>query len=259
MGQAEAAAQEMTLAYHEIMPESDYAYCVPLDRFAEQLELLRALEEQDGGGFGTRITFDDGEQSQYQNAAPLLKEHGTAATYFVTPGLVGTEAKFLRWGQLKELQAAGHSIQSHGLSHKFLTGCSNEELTQEVGGSKAMLEDKLGTAVEEISVPGGRWNKRVIEACARAGYKRVFVSEPWIDEEMFGVKVIGRFMVRRTTTLAELEKMVRKDARALWRMKMRTALRRRVVGMMGDGLYHRLWCRLTGYNEFEAARQGRYS
>jgi hypothetical protein len=66
-------------------------------------------------------------------------------------------------------------------------------------------------------------------------------------------------MVRRTTKLAELEKMVRKDARALWRMKMRTALRRRVVGMMGDGLYHRLWCRLTGYNEFEAARQGRYS
>jgi hypothetical protein len=122
-----------------------------------------------------------------------------------------------------------------------------------------MLEDKLGSAVEEISMPGGRWDKRVIEACARAGYKRVFVSEPWIDAEIAGVHVIGRFMVRRTTTLAELGKIVCKDERALWQMKMRAMLRRRVVGIVGDGLYHRLWCRLTGYNEFEAARQGRYS
>jgi hypothetical protein len=140
-----------------------------------------------------------------------------------------------------------------------LTGCGSEELAREVGGSKAMLEDKLGAAVEEISMPGGRWDRRVIETCARAGYKRVFVSEPWIDEEIAGVQVIGRFMVRRTTTLAELGKIMRKDARALWQMKMRAMLRRRVVGVVGDGLYHRLWCRLTGYNEFEAARQGRYS
>jgi hypothetical protein len=64
-------------------------------------------------------------------------------------------------------------------------------------------------------------------------------------------------MVRRTTTLTEFEKMVRKDRRALWRMKTRAMLRRRVVAVVGDGLYHRIWCKLTGYNEFEAARQGR--
>jgi hypothetical protein len=122
-----------------------------------------------------------------------------------------------------------------------------------------MLQDKIGAAVEEISMPGGRWDRRVIEACARAGYKRVFVSEPWIDAEIAGVHVIGRFMVRRTTTLAEFEKMVRKDAGALWRMKVRAAVRRRIVDVVGDGLYHRLWRWLTGYNEFEAARQGRYS
>jgi hypothetical protein len=132
-------------------------------------------------------------------------------------------------------------------------------LAQEISGSKAILEDKLGTVVEEISMPGGRWERRVIEACACAGYKRVFVSEPWVDTEIAGVHVIGRFMVRRTTTSAEFEKIVRKDARALWRMKMRAALRQSVVGVVGDGLYHRLWCRLTGYNEFEAARQGRSS
>jgi peptidoglycan/xylan/chitin deacetylase (PgdA/CDA1 family) len=247
----------MALAYHEIMPDSNYAYCVTVQNFREHLSLVAALAANNG--IGTRITFDDGEQSQYRNAAPLLKEHGISAKYFVTPGLVGTEPKFLGWGELKELLAQGHSVQSHGRTHKFLTACSGEELTQEINGSRQMVEDKLGLAVEEISVPGGRWDERVIEACARAGYKRVFVSEPWIDERMFGVEVIGRFMVRRTTSLADLEKMARKDPRALRRMKMRAALRRSLVGLVGDGLYHRVWCRLTGYDDFEAARQGRYS
>lgn len=245
----------MVLAYHEVMPESNYAYCVTSDRFAEQVNLLGALALQPGPALHARITFDDGEQSQSRNALPLLQRHGISATYFVNPGLAGTEPKFLTWAQLQELHAAGHSIQSHGWSHKFLTSCSDTELGQELGGSRETLEDKLGAAVEEISVPGGRWDERVIEACARAGYKRVYVSDPWIATEISGVKVIGRFMVRRTTTLAELEKMVQRDSGALWMLKMRSQLKRRIVSIVGDGLYHRLWCRLTGYNEFEAARQ----
>lgn len=249
----------MVLAYHEIMSESNYAYCVTCDSFAEHLKLLKTLTQKDNGKLRAQITFDDGEQSQHRNALPRLSEQGITATYFINPGLVGTEAKFLSWTQLRELQVAGHSIQSHGYSHKFLTTCSTDELAQEIGGSREMLEDKLGAAVEEISVPGGRWDKRVIEACGRAGFKRVFVSEPWIATEILGVKVIGRFMVRRTTTLAELKNMVQQDGWALWRLKMRAVLKRRIVNVVGDGLYHRLWCTLTGYNEFEAARQDHYS
>ena len=35
----------------------------------------------------------------------------------------------------------------------------------------------------------------------QTGYKRIFISEPWINTEMFGVQVIGRFMVRRMRAL----------------------------------------------------------
>jgi len=38
-------------------------------------------------------------------------------------------------------------------------------------------------------------------------------------------------------------------------MRMRSQIKQAIVGLVGDGLYHRVWCRLTGYNEFEAARQ----
>ncbi|HEY3767150.1 MAG TPA: polysaccharide deacetylase family protein [Candidatus Angelobacter sp.] len=252
---AKPALQNSVLAYHEIMPESNYAYCVTSNAFADHLRLFDSMAKSSGQKASVEITFDDGEHSQLHNAKPLLAQHGISARYFVTPGLIGTAAKFLGWDELKTLQNAGHSIQSHGWSHKFLTFCSDSELTHELRASKQLLEEKLELPVTEISVPGGRWNQRVIEACAAAGYKRVYVSDPWIATVIAGIEVVGRFMVRRTTTNTELQKMVQRDRSALWKMKMRAQVKQGIVGMVGDDLYHRLWCRLTGYNEFEAARQ----
>jgi len=248
-------ANRAVLAYHEVMPESDYSYCVTSSAFAEHLALFDSVASSGGPELPIQITFDDGERSQYLNAAPFLAEHGISATYFVTPGLIGTATKFLGWDELKALQDAGHSIQSHGWSHKFLTFCSDAELAHELLASRQLLEDKLGDLVEEISVPGGRWNRRVIKACADAGYRRVYVSDPWVAENICGIQVIGRFMVRRTTTAAELLKVVRQDRYALGKIRVRSQIKQAIVGLVGDGLYHRLWCRLTGYNEFEAARQ----
>lgn len=248
---SQPAFSRAVIAYHEIMPESNYAYCVTSSAFAEHLRLFGSQPQQ----LRAQITFDDGERSQFHNALPALAEYGLRATYFVTPGLIGTARKFLGWDELKALQSAGHSIQSHGCSHKFLTFCSETELVQELTASKRLLEDTLGSNVEEISVPGGRWDRRVITACAAAGYRRVYVSDPWVEAEMSGVHVIGRFMVRRTTTLAELSRIVDRDRNALWKLKMRSQVRHGIVGLLGDDLYHRLWCRLTGYNDFEEARQ----
>lgn len=250
-----SAANCAVLAYHEVMPESDYAYCVTSRSFAQHLALFDSVAKYGGLKLPVQITFDDGERSQYLNAAPLLAEHGIPATYFVTPGLTGTAAKFLGWDELRALQNAGHSIQSHGWSHKFLTFCSDAELAHELLASRKLLEEKLGAVVEEVSVPGGRWNWRVIKACADAGYRRVYVSDPWVTENMFGIQVMGRFMVRRSTTAAELHKMIQQDWYALRKLRVRSRVKQAIVGLVGDGLYHRLWCRLTGYDEFEAVRQ----
>jgi peptidoglycan/xylan/chitin deacetylase (PgdA/CDA1 family) len=246
------AQNKAILAYHEVMPETNYSYCVPLRQFKDQLGILSHGSE---AGAGALVTFDDGELSQMEIAAPLLLEFGIKATYFVTPGLIGTARKFLGWEQLRQLQAAGHSVQSHGWSHKFLTACDDRGLKHELTMSRQTLEDRLGDRVEEISIPAGRWNARVLRACAAAGYQRVYVSEPWIATEMFGLKVLGRFMVRNTTSLQQFERIVRGDRATLRKMKMRFQIRRGILNLVGDDRYHRLWCRLTGYNEFEEARQ----
>jgi peptidoglycan/xylan/chitin deacetylase (PgdA/CDA1 family) len=247
---------QAVLAYHEVMPESNYAYCVTSEAFAGHLKLLQACEAE---GYGLQITFDDGEQSQQIHAGPLLAQYGFAATYFVTPGLIGTAGKFLGWKQLAQLRDAGHSVQSHGWSHTFLTFCNDEQLAHELSASREVLEQKLGTRVDSISIPGGRWDRRVLRAAARAGYAKVFVSEPWLDREIDGVLVVGRFMVRKTTSLDDLRRIVQRDPAVLWRLKARARVRKSLVSLVGDERYHRLWCRMTGYNEFEELRESQYS
>ncbi len=63
------------------------------------------------------ITFDDGDQSVYDYAYPVLKRLGMRATLFVVTGRVGTrwgEVRCLDWEPLREMQQSGvFDIESH--------------------------------------------------------------------------------------------------------------------------------------------------
>ena len=134
----------MVLAYHEVMPESNYAYCVTSSFFAEHLRLFDSLQKVTSKS-SARITFDDGEQSQLHNALPLLAEHGFKATYFVTPGLIGTAAKFLGWNELKALQARDTPFSRTAGRTSFLRFVLKPNSRTSCGHQDNLLEDKLGT------------------------------------------------------------------------------------------------------------------
>jgi hypothetical protein len=53
--------------------------------------------------------------------------------------------------------------------------------------------------------------------------------------------------------------MVQQNRRALWMLKTRSQVRRGLVGLVGDDFYHSMWCRLTGYNDFDAARRQEFT
>jgi peptidoglycan/xylan/chitin deacetylase (PgdA/CDA1 family) len=252
----------MILTYHEVLTNSSYSYSVDCAVFAQHLLFLRGpqqarasargevgLPNGDNGGVRpfVRITFDDGTESQYLNAFPLLERYDVKATYFVSAGLVNSSPRFLTWSQLRELRRYGHSVQSHGWSHKFLTHCDGKELMRQLWSSREILEDKLDDVIDEISVPGGRWNESVLNACVRAGYKRVYVSEPWLrPTQKSGVELSGRFMVQRTTTMKRLRQIVECDGKALRILRLRSTMKRQLMAILGDNAYHWLWCRLAG-------------
>ncbi len=131
------------------------------------------------------ITFDDGYESIYRNAFPIMEEYGFVSTVFVVVGFVGKEnnwdvnlwgrrSKHLSWRQMKEMATYGHSFQSHTVNHPDLTRLTPPQLEYELGYSKKLLEDKMGEAVEFLACPFGRGNLLTNQVAQKMGYKAVF-------------------------------------------------------------------------------------
>ncbi|MBD3386322.1 polysaccharide deacetylase family protein [candidate division KSB1 bacterium] len=184
------------LLYHEVTHEVerlkpvhhiDPAYSLHIDRFKEQMKALSDLQNlevaplesfftDDGYNHEIAITFDDGLKGNYDHAANVLSVFKFNATFFVTVNDIGTP-DYMTWKQLKELDAGGHSIQSHTLSHPMLAELTRREITVELRRSKEIIEDKIGKQVSYLSIPLDSCNQTVIDIARQVGYRALFTSK----------------------------------------------------------------------------------
>lgn len=106
----------LVLTYHRIAAGRDpLGQCVHPERFAEQLAVLGVTAEVvplgelvDGARVSRRvaITFDDGYACNAMTAAPLLRAHSAAATFFV-PSRVLTDRSEYWWDRLEHAHFDG--------------------------------------------------------------------------------------------------------------------------------------------------------
>lgn len=237
---ASAPREQLFLLYHELhdLP-CPYRYAVSKDLFQEHLNVILEAKKGTSQFFQTEITFDDGGITDHSIALPLLVQAGLQARFFVTAGWTGKRESCMGWEHLRELVRQGQIIGSHGWSHRFLTRCGPQELRWEVERSKKVLEDKLGIAVDELSLPGGRMNKTVLAACQSAGYKRIFTSSPKINRGSSFTP--GRINMLSTTTAKQLQSWMKKDGKALRKLQAKAGAKAMAKSVLGDSLYLKLW------------------
>lgn len=144
------------------------------------------------------ITFDDGGESYYTEAADRLEALGWRGHCFVTTDYIGQRG-FLTAEQIRELDARGHVIGSHSATHPArFSALSPTEMRREWSDSRVVLEDLLGRAVTVASVPGGYFSPTVANAAAAAGLRVLFTSEPTRRVSSHDdCTLIGRFTIRR--------------------------------------------------------------
>ena len=241
------------LCYHEISAgDSTYLYSIPAASFDEHVSVAVAR--------GACVTFDDGHRSQYENGLVALERHQSKAIFFCTAGWVEHDQDAMSWAQLRELARLGHRIAAHGWSHKFLTLCSEEELARELRQARLHLEDGLGQSVDALSLPNGRWNRRVLEACAEHGYRQVFGSYPWFPSEVKGkaggVEAVGRMNVPKGMGAPKLDAMLLAGPEKQWLPRMKLNAIYATRALIGDENYQRLWCWLARRDPEAEARRG---
>src|SRR5579884_1294546 len=189
-------------------------YHVPEAQFHAQLAALAGfravlLSELDQGGeTGAAgrarrvvLTFDDGLESVYEVAWPLMQARGVRAEVFVNPANVGA-AGYANWRQLRAMAEAGMAIQSHGWAHLDLTRLPSRVLRDHLFRSKAEIEERIGAPVETLAVPFGLCDRRVIALALEAGYRRVCNSSAGFARP--GSSCVPRFAVYRSTAAAEV-------------------------------------------------------
>ena len=126
------------------------------------------------------ITFDDGYIDTYKNVYPILQKYNAKITLFVITDYLNLYPNYLTWHQARELQASGLvDIQSHTLSHFSLIDprLSNQELRNQIYGSKQSIEWYLKKPAEYIAYPGGKYTIEVEELTKEIGYRAAFTAD----------------------------------------------------------------------------------
>ena len=242
---APASRTVLYLLYHELSARPGaYKYALSVSAFRKQLLLFQRLRTTEARGPCPEITFDDGHLSNFDQALPSLAEAGLNARFFITAGWTAQRPEYMNWEQLFELARAGHRIGAHGWSHKLLTRCTDSELDTELGRARAVLEDKLGFPITDLSLPGGRFDARVLTACRRHGYTHIFSSVPRV-ETVPAQETIGRLNLRSDAS-AEWLQMLFATPVLIDRLERRYRIKAAAQRALGDTLYGKLWAFLNG-------------
>ncbi len=234
-------SESLYLLYHELRPRrSDYSYVVETAAFEKQCDLFLKLRSRKEPGLFPELTFDDGHVSNFEFALPILHSHAIKAWFFITVGWTAQRPHYMDWQQLRTLHEAGQQIGAHGWTHTLLTHCSPAELHRELAEARLTLEDKLGTPITTMSLPGGRANQHVLKACRDAGYTQVFTSTPKPEPQPAG-PMIGRLNVRGDMTLEWLERLFEPKSSVLSSLGRQHQIKTAAKALLGDSLYEKLW------------------
>ena len=239
---------ELEVPGHEVCnSDAGYLrYVLRLSDFAQQMNALK-----DAGWMGVSasralsspnskvvaITFDDGCETDFLGAAPVLRSLSFNATFYITCGLVGARG-YLTREQLCQLSNHGFEIGCHSMTHAYLPDLDDTALHYEVADGKVCLENILGCPVKHFSCPGGRCDRRVKDAVRAAGYSSLATSQPHANSKVTDPYALGRAPVMRATTLQQFEALC--QGRGLWKMSLQAGVHHSAMRILGNTFYDRV-------------------
>jgi len=256
-----SAPRIVFLMYHELelagrklcQSEPGYVrYILPVDTFRSQMSWLkksgwRGLNVGEAilypPGQNVCITFDDGCETDLIAAAPVLREFGFNATFFLTSGFLGTPG-YLTAEQVRELDAQGFQIGCHSMTHPYLSDLTEPELKREIVDAKLQIEQILGHPIEHFSCPGGRYSQRTLQIARQAGFATVCNSQFYSNSASRNPWELGRVAMLRDLPLNQFADTC--SGRGLWKKRWQHEARRSVQRALGNRAYDHLRAVLLG-------------
>ncbi|MEN8155753.1 MAG: polysaccharide deacetylase family protein [Bacteroidota bacterium] len=118
------------------------------------------------------LTFDDAVQSHLDFVAPLLKEKGFGATFFVTNAWMNDTANFLTWEEVATIHKMGFEIGNHTWTHEAL---ASDEAIARMEKNMAMVDSAMAAhgvpQAVSFAYPGNHYAPGTVEKIREMGYR----------------------------------------------------------------------------------------
>ena len=201
--------EKLVLNFHGIgrphagVTEAEHSFWLTADKFIQWIQMSGSVARE----FSLTIlpTFDDGNASDLQIAAPALAKYNMRGLFFPCVGRIG-QRNYLDKSDLHSLAGMGHEIGSHGVDHVPWTSLDPQTLDWEIRCSKECLEIILATNIEAVAIPFGAYNRHVLSALQKAAFSRIYTSDPGIATGSNGT--FNRYSVRRDDAPEDLGQIV---------------------------------------------------
>ncbi|MCG8591465.1 MAG: polysaccharide deacetylase family protein [Proteobacteria bacterium] len=133
------------------------------------------------------VTIDDGCESTFTHALPILREYAVPAVAYVTASLVdnldaaaGEPERYLTWDELASVAEGGVTVGSHAWTHNSLGRMPLERAREQARRSRALLEERLGVPIRSFAYPFGTradYSAATGRVLGEEGYTTVFTSQ----------------------------------------------------------------------------------
>jgi peptidoglycan/xylan/chitin deacetylase (PgdA/CDA1 family) len=123
-----------------------------------------------GAGKPVVLTFDNGYQSQYTQALPVLRSLGWVADENIQLSGLPPSQGGLGEAAVREMIAAGWELDTQGFSHADLVALNSEQLHYQVAVARETLQRRYHVPVNWFCYPSGHYDATVIAAVRAAGY-----------------------------------------------------------------------------------------
>lgn len=188
------------------------------------------------------ITFDDGFETDFTVAYPILKKYGFKGISFVTTSFLGKN-NYMSWEQVRKLQEGGFSIQSHTHTHALFGLLDEVSIIQELKFSKALLKQHLGIEATALAIPGGNYSRNIQKLALHNGYKYIFNSKPIINKLASNSinHLLGRIVITQKISLNLFKKIVELDILIYTKSQLQYSAKKIVKKIIGTESYYSIW------------------
>jgi peptidoglycan/xylan/chitin deacetylase (PgdA/CDA1 family) len=123
-----------------------------------------------GAGKPIVLSFDNGYQSQYTQALPVLRRLGWVGVENIQLSGLPPSQGGLGPEEIRGLLTAGWELDTQGMSHASLISLNAEQLRYQIVDARQILQQRYHIPVNWFCYPSGLYDATVVAAVKAAGY-----------------------------------------------------------------------------------------